>query len=900
MREWITRLADRFRRDSLDAELEEELRFHRAQLERDAKAAGVAPEVATAAAARALGNTTRAREEARSRWSWPWLDHLEQDVRYALRGLRRSPAFALSVVLTLGLGIGANAAIFSVVDRLLFRAPPLLLEPARVSRVYASFPLPDLSGETFVLDAVSYPYYLDLVRWTTSFDAFAATSYDPGVAVGTGFDARELPVAAVSPSFFGFFDARPALGRYFTEQENQVPAGEPVAILSDATWQARYSGRADVLGTKITIGSQVYTVIGVAPRGFVGLWAEQPPIAFVPFAAYTASITPEQAPQWWSSKMNQTVAPLVRRKPGVSVQAASSDLTAAMLRSWDDGQPMPAPGSRGAPLRPTLIAAAVLQERGPNQTGTARVAALVGAMALVVLLIAAANVANLMLTRALQRRREIAVRLAIGVSRRRLLSQLLSESLLLSALGGLAGLALAQWGGAALRAVFLPRDAEAPVITDTRTLVFVAIAVVVAGIGTGIAPVWQAWRVDVTRYLKSSVRDGGRQRSPLRVALLVLQGAFSVMLLVGAGLFARSLTSVKTIPLGYDVAHVLWASPQRRGVALDSAQIIALRDRLADIAGSIAGVDRVAVASYLPLTDGRLDRGIRVPGAEPLARPMPRMQGIVVSPNYFATIGTRILRGRGITSADVAGAPGALVVSERVARLLWPGKDAIGQCVTPMRSTQCEYVVGVAEDVKADRLTTDAPFMIYRSIAQVTPSVFGIAMRMRSDPAQLTENVRQALQQAMPGEAYVNVTPYADVIGAEMKSWRLGTTMFVAFGGLALLLAAIGLYGVVSYNVAQRTHEMGVRRALGAQLGDVLGLVLRQGVVLGALGVAIGVGLTLALAGRIAPLLFRVSPRDPVIYGAVAAAMLVVAVIASAVPAYRAARVDPNLALQSE
>jgi predicted permease len=904
MREWLARIIDWFRRGRLDAELAEELRFHQEQLERDARSAGTPSPDAARAARRRLGNVTRIREAARERWSVPWLDHRVQDLRYAIRGLGRSRSFTLVVVLTFALGIGANAAIFSVVDRLLFRLPPMLRAPALTQKVYFSYPFPNAPGQ-FVLEDVAYARYVDLASGTTSFARTAAVA-EQSLAIGVGVDAREMHVAGVSASFFGFFDAPPALGRYFTAQEDRPPSGIPVAILSYGMWQSRYGGRADVLGATLQIGPTVYTVIGVAPKDFVGLWPDEPPVAFIPFSTYAAGLDfhPPGA-TWWSSYNWQLAGMLVQRKPDVTMVAANADLTSAFLHSWDATA-----GSDPDPdFRPHPLTASVLTERGPNQTSVAKVAALAGGMALIVLLIACANVANLLLARALRRRREIAVRMALGVSRLRLLSQLLTESVLLATLGGIGGLLAAQWGGAALRAAFLPPGSEAPVLADTRTLIFVGIAVLVAGVLTGLAPAWQTGRVELTRDLKTGAREGAVHKSRMRVTLLVLQGALSVVLLVGAGLFVRSLEHVKRLRLGYDVDPVLVVDLNMRGVKLDSTRAVALREHLLEAAQAIPGVEHAALSLTVPLR-GRRFANIDVPGLDPrLRRTLGDFYLNAVTPDYFATLGTRIVRGRGIGTQDVAGAPGAIVVSSALAKVLWPGEDALGKCVKiespPARhsrpgSQACTFVVGIAEDIKSTRLSGDPGFYWYLPAAQFHPEQAGLVVRTRGAAAQQADAIRRVLQKEMPNASYVTVTPFADVVGQRMHSWQLGATMFVVFGLLALGLASIGLYGVIAYNVSQRLHEMGVRIALGARMPDVVWLVVRQGVLLAVVGIMIGCAVALASAGWLTPLLFDESPRDPLIYATVTAAMLAVAVAASFIPARRAARVDPSVALRAE
>ncbi|HET7251747.1 MAG TPA: ABC transporter permease, partial [Gemmatimonadales bacterium] len=393
-----------------------------------------------------------------------------QDVRYAVRGLKSRPGFTSGVVLTLALGIGVNAAMFSVVDRLLFRPPPFLRTPDRVHRVYLANMY---RGKEFTGGGVQYARYADLTRWTTSFDRTAEFTTRQ-LAIGVGSDAREMTVAAVSASFFGFFDASPAVGRYFTTAEDTTPTGAAVAVLGYGLWQTRYGG-GDVLGQTLQVGATLYTIIGVAPRGFAGLWPGKPPAVYVPITAYgaEAGATLGLRGENWYTTYHWTWASMVAaRKAGVSAAAAEADLTAAYQRSY---RAAAATSPHMPPIdveRPRAIAGSVLSERGPNASAETKVATWLTGVAAIVWLIACANVANLLLARALHRRREIAVRLALGASRGRLAAQLLTESLLLALLGGAAGVLVAQWGGVVLRSELLRDSAGAGVVADPRSLLF--------------------------------------------------------------------------------------------------------------------------------------------------------------------------------------------------------------------------------------------------------------------------------------------------------------------------------------------------------------------------------------------------------------------------------------------
>jgi len=829
------------------------------------------------------------------------LESLVQDLKYAVRGLRAKPGFAIAVIATIALGIGANAAMFGIVDRLLFRPPPLMKDPATAHRVYK---FSTFRGKERASGGGQFAFYKDLERWTTSFSDVAG--YTPrDLAVGVGDAAREMRIGIVSARFFHFFEAPPVLGRYFTAAEDSTPEGAPVAVLSYPMWQTQYGGRRDVLGTKVQIGSVVYTVIGVAARGFVGLWPDKPPAAYIPITSYGAATSRSVLPNlkkttWWKTYSWGWMSVIVRRKPGVSIAQANADLSQATVKSY---QSQMVEQTRVPPLavaRPHGIAGSILADRGPNESSVAKVATWVGGVSVIVLLIACANVANLLLARALRRRREIALRLALGVSKLRLVSQLLTESLLLAIAGGVAGLLVANWGGAALRAVVLDKS-EAPAgLRDGRTVLFALAAAIVVGLITGLAPILQAGRADLTADLKAGAREGTIHRSKARVALLVFQGALSVVLLVGAGLFVRSLRNVNSVRLGYDADPVLLVNLNMRGETLDSAATVALRLRLLQAATSLPGVENASLQVAVPFWS-QWSVGLYVQGIDTVGK-LGQFNLNAVSPSYFGTLGTRLVRGRGFTDQDTPSAPRAMIVSEGMGKVLWPGKDPIGQCIRVNADTvPCTYVVGIAEDIKQQSLAADTgSFYYYLPAMQFNPNSGGLFVRVRGDAQRFSEGLRRRLQHEMPGASYVTITPFAEIIGGQRQSWHLGATMFVAFGVLALALAAIGLYSVIAYNVAQRTHELGVRVAVGAQSGDLIRLVVVEGVRLAAIGVALGVGIAFVAVKWLKPLLFDVSPRDPFVFGLVTVALGLTAVAASWIPALRASRVDPMVALRAE
>jgi putative ABC transport system permease protein len=887
------RLRALFKRDQMDRDLDAELQFHIEQEVAKHERAGMAPDEARRRARATFGGVERIKDDTRDSRGLVALESLTQDLRYAARGLATRPVFTAGIVLTLGLGIGANATMFGIVDRLLFRSPATLRDASTVHRVYTAY---NWDGERRIDRNLAFPVYRDFLRASRSIDELAAFQTRE-IPVGDGDATQEMRVTVASASYFSFFNARPALGRFFDATDDSIPAGEPVVVLSHGFWQSRFGGRSDVIGQTLRINRISRTIVGVAPEGFVGMSDQGVPAAYIPITNYAHEFRGSAYPDNYGWSWLELVA---RRKADVSVVAAETDLTAAYHESWRreaaSGPSLGSPDSAKA----AVILAPVQFNRGPQAGRDATVARWIAGVALIVLLIACANVANLLLSRAIGRQREIAVRLALGVSRGRLVRQLMTESLLLAALGGMTGLLIAQSGAGALRAFFFTSEEAVAVATDGRTLLFAAVATMLVALLTGLVPAMQAGRGDLAASLKTGAREGTYRSGRTRTALLILQATLSVVLLVGAGLFVRSLQNVQEFRMGYDVDRIVVAAANLRGVRLTGAETNALSERLLVAAREVPGVTHAALAASVPFWSNE-QRRFWVPGVDSIAT---RGKFIlqVGSSDYFVTMGTRIVRGRAFDETDRAGGPPVVVVSEGMARVIWPGEDALGKCVRIGADTApCANVIGVAEEMRIRSLADQREYAYYVPASQydspMDPQMF---VRVRGNAADLTDDVRRRLQREMPGAAYTVTMTLDRLVDPTRRAWKFGATMFVAFGGLALVLAAIGLYSLIAYDVAQRTQELGVRLALGASVSDVMRLVMSSGVRLVAVGVVLGAGLALWGSRWMEGLMFRQSPRDPLVFGAVALVLLIVALLASSGPALRAARVDPNVALRGE
>jgi predicted permease len=903
----LFRLALR-RRDVVARNVDDEIRAHldlRAeQLQRE----GYPPDAARAEAARRFGSLDDARRDLqehaqhreRTMQFHERLDALKQDIRYAARGLRREPMLAGFVIATLALGIGANAAMFGVVDRLLLRGPEHVVNPDRVMRVYVHERVPgqgEFSGATF-----GYVMYSTLKENTHSFDGVATYVASPHgqVVLGRGVDAKLILRGQASADLFPVLGVRPALGRFFTADEDRTIGAQRVAVISYGLWQREYAGDRGVIGKTMVLASVPYVIVGVAPKGFTG--PQLGPVdVWVPGSLHVSM----QATDWshtWNAQWLEIVA---RLKPGVTREQAALDATAAYRHAYAGGDKNDA----GADI---FVAPLSSDYTGKESTETSVSRWLVG-VALIVLLVSCSNVVNLLLARAVRRRREVAVRLALGAARKRLVQLLLTESLMLATLGGAAGLAVAWITAQLVRTVLLTNVEWTDPPIDGRVLAVSATIALGVGIITGLVPALRASRPDLTASLKSGVRDGGLQGMRLRSALTVAQAALSIVLLAGAGLFVKSLMNVRHLDLGMQPDRMLVTSPRWPSIAdRDSAGQATERARRAEVmresldkARQLPGIEHAALAIGLPFRSGFSQR-LRATGWDSIPQSLGPEPGVsAVSGDYFETAGTRLVAGRTFTAADHAGSERVSIVSDLMARTLWPKGDAIGKCIytgkTSGSLTDCARIVGVVADVHRFGLKEQPAMHYYLPFGQER-GIGGIelVMRPRGEAASAIPLARKLFQQLDPSAIYVDAAALQDDINPQVRPWRLGASMFGVMGILALLIASVGVYSVMSYLVAQRTHELGVRIALGASGRNIIGIVVRSGVGMATLGIAIGLALAVAAGRYVEPLLFNTSPRDAVVFGGVTGVMFAVALIASVLPAVRAKNVDPMEALRAD
>ena len=807
------------------------------------------------------------------------MQSLIQDLRYGARMLLKKPGFTLIAVITLALGIGANTAIFTVVNAALFR-PLSYPEPERIMRLAPDWPNVSFRG-------ASEPKFVFWSRQSQSFDGVAATiGIGSGVNLSGGGEPEFVRGVRVSADFFRVLGMNPAIGRGFTKEEDS-PNGERVTILSHGLWRRRFAADPAITGKSVSINGDLYTVVGVTPEDF--RYGDEQLDVFVPTRVNPASV---------DEGHNYDV--LARLRPGVSMEQAQAEMKSVFGRFKAAYPKQVWSNEVGIRVEPYL--ASLTAEARPM------LLILLGAVSFV-LLIACANVANLQLTQATARQKEMALRQALGASRWTLARQLLTEGLLLALIGGGTGLLLAMWGVDALASLLpqglIPRSGE--IGFDWRVLAFTFGAAVITGLLFALAPALQAARVDVNRALKEGGGKGpvGGERGRMRNALVVAEVALALTLLAGAGLLIRTFANLRRVDPGFDPGNVLTFEVAPNGERYETtAQNADYFRRALERLKGLPGVESAAVTSNLPL-GAFLNLSVGVAGKpDSVASTEIRM----ITPDYFKVMKMSVRRGRDFTEADSVGAPPAIIVNETYARRTFPNADPIGQSLT-VEGTRAHQIVGVVNDVKQFGLGDPAPGAVFIPLAQAPDIVMRaarryvtmkFAVRTSGDPLALGAAVKQELLKVDPSLPLTNMRSLEQIVGRSLAGQRFYSTLLSLFAAIGLLLAGVGVYGVMSYAVTQRTHEIGVRVALGARAGDVLKLIVGKGLALALAGVALGLGASFGLTRLMKDFLFGVEPADPLTFGLVAVSLTVVALAACYVPARQATKVDPMVALRRE
>jgi putative ABC transport system permease protein len=888
LRALAARLRGLFGDRGADRDFDDEIEAHLRLLTERYVRQGMSEAEAARAARRQFGNVTLLKETHQDMRGIRFIETLVQDVRYSVRVLGKNYGFTFVAALTLALGIGANTAIFTVVNALLLR--PLPYPEAERLAVIAS----TVRRERVEVRSTSYP---DFVSWrdqNTVFEQIAARSSN-SFNLLSGNEPERVSGELVSANYFSLLGVRASYGRTFSPEEDRTPDAQRVVLVGYGLWQRRFGGNPNLVGQTIQLSDGNYTVVGVMSEGFRGisdqaeLWLPMMMVSSV----REPNILQERRRRWHSV--------IARLKPGVSLQQAQAEMdtiTRRLEQTYPDTN-----ANRGALVTP-------LHEQ---LFGNMRLMLwiLLGAVGCV-LLVACANVANLLLQRAATRRKEMAVRLALGATPGRLMRQLLTESLLLALSGGVLGVVIAYWSAdflVALSPISFPSFVK--LTLDARVLGFSLLISVLTGVLFGLAPALQAAKPMLNEVLKDSGRgsSGGLGRSRLLGALVVAEIALALVLLVGAGLMIRSLQRLQAVNPGFNSERLLTMRFSLPPQKYPREQIGVFNQQLRERLRALPGVRAAALSSDLPLSGHTSAGSIELEGktAAPADGEI-RMYRHRVTPQFFSTLGIPLLKGRDFTPDDHAQAPGVVIISEALARRYWPGEDPIGK---RLRETGSENpwlsIVGVAADVKYRGLpqNPNADPDVYFPLLQFPLREGGInnlslAVRTEADPTSLTAAIRGELQKLDPNLPVYGITTMAQQVARRTTQSRFSAWLLGVFGALALVLSAVGIYSVMAYAVQQRTHEVGIRLALGARVGDVLRMVVWRGMCLALIGVALGLAAALALTRVMKNLLFNVSATDPATFAGVALLLVGVALVASYIPARHATKIDPLLALRHE
>jgi predicted permease len=820
------------------------------------------------------------------------VEKLIQDVRFATRILLKRPGFCSIIIVTLALGIGANTAIFSVTDKLLIRSLAVK-DPNKLVLINSVCANPHFVGNLF-----SYPNFQDYKRQNQGLSgliAFTRTTMD----LNQNDQVERVQAEYVSSNYFDVLGVRPARGQLFSEPQEQTAGSQPVAVVSDGFWRKRFGSAPNLVGQTITLNGFPLTVIGITPSEYNGFLLEQPTEVWVP-----ATMNPQLSQSnILENRKTQWLQMMGRIKDGVSQKQAeeSLDILAQQVR---DANTPPGVVTKGLPFsewhmqfEPGGQGLSILRKRF-----SVSLQLLTGVVGLV-LLIACTNVAGLLLARGVLRRKELAIRTALGAGAFRLGRQLLTESLLLALVGGSAGVLLAPW----LVSLLVKTQSRLSIAQnlfgdglDKRVLFFATLTTLLAGLLFGVVPALQGAKADLLPALKDDAANRPDRRFNIRSLLVVTQLALAVIVLIGAGLCIKSLRNLLAIDPGYSTENVLIVPMELDAKKYDAVRGRALQEQLMERFAAMPGVESVSNGTVIPLSGSRYVGSIFVEGEQPLPNEQMAFDKNDVGPGYFETMGIRIVKGRSFTEQDrVSG--GAVIINEALAQKLFPNEDALGKRLKQQTNGPSFEIVGISANVKHHELTeTPVPhFDLLTRKTDYNPYT-SIVVRTKGKAAASIAGIRNEMRAIDSSLQVSDIESMSEQIGTVLAAMSLASTLVAIFGVVALLLAALGLYGVMAYTVAQRTREIGVRMALGAQVQDVISLVIRQGLRLIVVGVVLGLAASYALTRLVESFLYGVSPTDPVIFAIIALILCGVALLACFVPARRATRVDPMIALRCE
>ena len=824
------------------------------------------------------------------------LDALRLDARHAVRSLLRQPGLVATIVVTLALAVGANAAVFSVTDALLFRPPPGVVQPQSLYRLYSvhpEMPTAYASGDP-LFDYPEYRAIRDALRGVAQVAVDA-----PMDSADVTFDgqAAVTGIAYSTPDLIPMLDVRLERGRTFDEHDDDVNAPANVAVASHRFAVRAFGTVDDALGRRVLVRKVEYEIIGVLAAGFDGVLPSETSL-WLPLSTRPRFDSGDPTP--WYERRDNFLPLVLRVPPGVDAHAVAARVSVVYAREAQSEAPSSA-FARNA----HIVFGSILPDRGPRPPEKeAVIATRFAAVAALLLLIACANVANLLLARGISRRREIGVRIALGISRARLAFQIFLESLVLAIAAGFGAIVVASWTGGVLRTQLLPRVRWTYAPVDPRVLAFTFVVTLAAAVIAGAVPAAIASRFGIDDALKSGARGSGAGRSRIRASLLALQASLCVVLLIGATLFWQSLRNVQRIDMGYDTGRLtvgsIYSVDQSRRPAMKT-----LMPEIAERMRALPGAEG-AVATYGGPESGITEVPMYRLGTDSAHRiKHVALPFIGVGPEYFAVTGTRILQGRAFTAGDRRGAEPVIIVSAGLAKRIWPNEPALGQCLKPSSPTHaCYTVVGVAQDVhEFGRITPEPESQYYYSLDQLpdtnwVPNTILVRAGTAS-PVAIAQALGRELRRVAP-DASVRSESITQSLEPELRPWKLGAQLFAMLSGLALVVAVIGVYGVIAFDVRQRTREIGVRIALGAQQVDVVRLLVRQGASIVTVGIVLGIGAAYYAGRFVAALLYGVTATDPVSIASAAALLLAVAVMASAIPAWRANHIDPAIVLRDE